>query len=76
MELSPEPDGGAVAQAAACGELRAVGRLPREVTAQPRFAVGEEVVHVALRIRPAASAGRRHGHHHTSVRVDDDPQPS
>ena len=74
MKLAAEADRGAVAQAAARRQLRAVGGLAREVATEPRLAIDQEVVDVAFRVRPAAAAGDRDGHHHTAVGVDDDPQ--
>ena len=58
MEVAAEPDRRAVAQPAAGGELGAIARLPGEVAPEPRLALGEERVDVALR-DPPSRADRR-----------------
>ena len=74
MQVTAEAERGSVAQAAAGREFGPVECLAFEVTAKPRLALGEERPDVSLRIRPTSPAGRRDGHHHAAIRMDDHAQ--
>jgi hypothetical protein len=74
MQVPPVPDGRAVAQPAACHDLRPVPCLAREVATKPRFTLGQEGVDMPLRIAPSAPSGGRHGHDDAAIGMDDDAQ--
>ncbi|HEY8819503.1 MAG TPA: hypothetical protein VIM25_11885 [Candidatus Limnocylindrales bacterium] len=77
MQVAPEADRRAVAQATTGDELGTVAGLRGEVPAEPRLALGEERVHMTLQIRharPAAPPGDGHRHDHAAVGVDHDTQ--
>jgi hypothetical protein len=74
MEIAPESDLGTIVETAPRIELGLLACLLGEVPAQPVLALGEEGLDPWFRPRPGPTAGRRHGHHHTSVGVDDDAQ--
>jgi hypothetical protein len=71
MQVAPEADPGAVAKAAASGELGTIPRLGRQVPTQPRLALGEERVDMTLGVRPAAPASCGYGHDDAALGVDD-----
>lgn len=74
VEVAAEADPRAVPKAAPGSELGSVASVTVQVTAEPRLAFDEEGTDMSLRIRPAAATGRRNGHDHAAVGMDDDPQ--
>ena len=58
VQVAAEPQRRAVAQAAARGEVLPVAGLAREVPAEPRLALAEERLDVALRCSPSRAAPR------------------
>ena len=76
VEVATEPDRGPIAKSAAGGEDGPLAGLAGQMAAQPRLAVGQERVDVALWIGPAAATGDGHGHDHASLGMDDHAQPA
>ena len=74
MQLTAEPELGAVAKAAAGREFGSVAGVLVEVAAEPRLALDKEWSDVPVWVGPTAAARGGHRHHDAAIRMDDDSE--
>lgn len=74
VEVTPETDRRAIPESTAGQELVTLASVTVQVAPQPRFSFDQECPDLPLGIPPAATTGRRNGHNHATVRMDDDAQ--
>lgn len=74
VQVAPESNPGSVVEPTAGGQLGAVPGMLVQMPAEPRFALDEKGLDVALGVGPASTTGRRDGDDHAAIGVDDDPE--
>jgi hypothetical protein len=74
VQVATEADDGPVAQSAARVEFLAIADLAVEMPAKPAFALGQEGLDVAFRVRPATTAWGRDRYNDATLGMDDNPE--